>query len=81
MRAGGRWRCRIRKRETTRKAQERYAATDKGRAVNSRYRQSAKGRETGRESASRRLFAGGIYLGACGFTKREREAMLSGPSD
>ena len=65
--------------------QARYRASEKGKANDLRYRNSERGRkDKKRKNArtnARRIMAGGMYLGTCGFSVSETEAILDGSTD
>lgn len=55
-----------------RAALERYFATENGRSVK---------KECNARTNARRIRVGSVYLGSCGFTVPEMEALLNGPTD
>ena len=65
--------------------QRRYRRSEKSKARDRRYLQSEKGRENRRRvqarTNARRLLVGDMYLGMCGFTVSETEAILDGSTD
>ncbi len=66
-------------------ALKRYRESPGGRESRARYGKSAKGLATKRaanaRTNARRIRAGDLYLGMCGFSVIETEAMLNGSSD
>lgn len=63
----------------------RYRASDKGLATEARYRATPSAQQTKRarnaRTNPRRIRANRLYLGFCGFTVSETEAMLDGSTD
>lgn len=70
------WCCAVRRREVTR----RYREKNRAKLAQAMRRWRAENPDEKREENARRLFAGRMYLGTCGFTKAETEAMLDGTS-
>lgn len=68
-----------------REVQKRYVRTEKGLRARERYAQSDNGIETKRKgnarSNTRRIRVGNVYLGTCGFSVSETEAILDGSTD
>lgn len=51
------------------------------RASQARYRNTSQGRAAMHQDNARRMFIGRDYTGRCGFTKTEREELISGATD
>lgn len=75
-----RWRCAIKARECDRRYKRTHPDRDaKLREPRRRWRDA--NREKISQNNMRRIRVGGLYLGMCGFTDKERKALLNGPSD
>lgn len=75
--AGWRWRCRVQSQEANR----RWRETSPVQTAESNRRWREANPERKRSLNARRMYAGSLYVGSCGFSDSEIKEMIDGSSD